>query len=309
MDMTTKQKKLYVNVRKSKIDVISEIIETQDLLLANNGVKDNSTFNIVTMKCTYTLFTKDGILKNIGSYILIFNILLFAISIIIFFKFGFFLFEQDIKKVLSLKNKNRTTEKLHTIKPKKIKKKGKKLKKHTKMYPPRKKKKAKTINENNPSIDIYKINNSKAKIEIKNSNEIIENQGIIDNIKNDSLNSSEKLHNLNDYELNTLSYKEALDIDKRTFFQYYFSLIRKKHIFIFSFFPFDDYNIRIIKICLFFLTFMCYYLMNTLLFTKSIIHKIYEDKGVYNFNYLFPLVIGSFFISYIITNLIKYLSL
>ncbi len=135
MDMTTKQKKLYVNVRKSKIDVISEIIETQDLLLANNGVKDNSTFNIVTMKCTYTLFTKDGILKNIGSYILIFNILLFAISIIIFFKFGFFLFEQDIKKVLSLKNKNknRTTEKLHTIKPKKIKKKGKKLKKHTKV--------------------------------------------------------------------------------------------------------------------------------------------------------------------------------
>ena len=103
MDMTTKQKKLYVNVRlKSKIDAISEIIETQDLLLANNGVKDNSTFNIVTMKCTYTLFTKDGILKNIGSYILIFNILLFAISIIIFFKFGFFLFEQDIKKVLSL---------------------------------------------------------------------------------------------------------------------------------------------------------------------------------------------------------------
>ena len=294
---------------KSKIDSISEIIETQDLLLSNNGVKDNSTLNIVTMKCTYTLFTKDGIIKNIGSYILIFIVLQFAISIIIFFKFGFFLFEQDINKVLSQKKNNKKTEKLHTIKPKKIKKKNKKLKKHTKMYPPKKKKKPKTINEKNTSIDIYKINNSKAKIEIKNSNEIIENKSIIKNIKNNSLNSTEEFHNLNDYELNTLSYKEALDIDKRTFLQYYLSLIRTKHMFIFAFFPLVDYNLRIIKICLFFLTFMIYYLMNTLLFTKSIIHKIYEDEGVYNFNYLFPLVIGSFFISYIVSNLVKYLSL
>ena len=34
---------------------------------------------------------------------------------------------------------------------------------------------------------------------------------------------------LNDYELNSLSYEEAIKYDKRTFIQYYISLLRTKH--------------------------------------------------------------------------------
>ena len=57
--------------------------------------------------------------------------------------------------------------------------------------------------------------------------------------------------NYNDYELNSLKYKYALKYDKRTYFQYYFSLLRMKHIIIFTFFTSNDYNSFVIKICLF----------------------------------------------------------
>ena len=53
----------------------------------------------------------------------------------------------------------------------------------------------------------------------------------------------------NDTELNSLSYKEALIIDKRNYFQYYLSLIKKKQILIFTFYITNDYNSIIIKIC------------------------------------------------------------
>ena len=56
---------------------------------------------------------------------------------------------------------------------------------------------------------------------------------------------------LNDHELNSLDYKEAIKLDKRTYLQYYWSLIKTKHILIFTFLPTKDYNSYIIKIELF----------------------------------------------------------
>jgi len=46
----------------------------------------------------------------------------------------------------------------------------------------------------------------------------------------------------NDTELNLLSYKEALKSDKRKYFEYYISLLRTRHLLIFSFFNGNDYN-------------------------------------------------------------------
>ena len=39
--------------------------------------------------------------------------------------------------------------------------------------------------------------------------------------------------NLNDQELNTLEYKSAIQIDKRTYFQYYWALLKKKYFIIY----------------------------------------------------------------------------
>ena len=98
-------------------------------------------------------------------------------------------------------------------------------------------------------------------------------------------------------------------IDKRSYFKYYLSLIRAKHPLIFSFCPLNDYNSRIIKICLFFLSFSIYFFINALFFDEKTIHKIYEDKGTYNFKYLIPHILYSFIISHTINSVIKYFSL
>jgi hypothetical protein len=110
-------------------------------------------------------------------------------------------------------------------------------------------------------------------------------------------------------ELNSFPYKKALLYDKRTFGQLYFYLLLVKQPILFSFFPNDDYNLTIIKISLFFLSFDIYLVVNAFFFSKSTIHQIYEDEGNYNLSYFFPQIIYSFFISYIFITLIKYFSL
>ena len=53
----------------------------------------------------------------------------------------------------------------------------------------------------------------------------------------------------NNRELNSLNYKEALIYDKRSYFQYYGTLLLQKHLILFTFCP-DDYNLYSIKILL-----------------------------------------------------------
>ena len=104
-------------------------------------------------------------------------------------------------------------------------------------------------------------------------------------------------------------YIDALKYDKRSFCQYYISLIRTKQILIFAFCPMKDYNSQIIKVDLFFISFIIYYISNTLFFNELIIHKIYEDGGMYNLSYQIPYILYSFIISHILNTAIKYLSL
>ena len=116
-----------------------------------------------------------------------------------------------------------------------------------------------------------------------------------------------KLFSYSDFELNSMNYKKALIYDKRTYFQYYISLIKTKHPIYFTFINLKDYNIMIIKICLFFFSFSLNYAFNTFFFDYTIIHNIYQDEGNYNLSYLFPIIFYSFIISYYIIVVIKYL--
>ena len=122
-------------------------------------------------------------------------------------------------------------------------------------------------------------------------------------------NKNINVNNYNDFELNSLNYKDALEIDKRTYFEYYISLLKTKHPIIFSFCPIKDNNTLIIKINLFCLSFSIYYFFNTFFFTYNSIHKVYEDKGGYNISYFMSSIIYSFIFSYIINIFIKYFSL
>ena len=114
----------------------------------------------------------------------------------------------------------------------------------------------------------------------------------------------------NDNELNSLEYKDALSYDKRTFCQFYFSLLKAGHSFIFSFYSNNkDYNSQIIKIFLFFFNFIVDISINALFFNDDTMHKIYIDEGKFNFIYQISQIIYSTIISTIINKVIQFLSL
>ena len=104
-------------------------------------------------------------------------------------------------------------------------------------------------------------------------------------------------------------YKEALKYDKRTYNQYYWSLLRTKHLLLFAFVPSNDYNSTINKICLFLFSFSLYYTVNGLFFNDSTIHQIYEEEGHYNVIYQLPQILYSTIISSIFKEIVRFLSL
>ena len=97
--------------------------------------------------------------------------------------------------------------------------------------------------------------------------------------------------------------------DKRTYFQYYISLLFAKHLILFSFFSKKDYNSRAIKISLFFFIFVLHLTIGALFFTEGLMHKIYVDEGKYDFVYNIPQIIYASLISTFINFLINFLAL
>ena len=114
---------------------------------------------------------------------------------------------------------------------------------------------------------------------------------------------------LNICELNNLTYKEALLIDKRSYLQYYIDLIRKKQLIFFTFVPIDDYNLISLKIALFILSFSTYIAVNIFFFSDYTMHKIYTDNGYSDFVVHLPQIIYSSIISAIIDTILKLLCL
>ena len=113
----------------------------------------------------------------------------------------------------------------------------------------------------------------------------------------------------NDLEMNLLRYELAKIKDTRSYFQYYISLLRTKHILIFTFCQRHDYNSGMIKIFLFFLTFSINYLISAMFYSDSTMHKIYEDEGSFDFTYQLPQMFYSFIISTILQGLLSILGL
>ena len=120
---------------------------------------------------------------------------------------------------------------------------------------------------------------------------------------------NKKILELKDFEINSLEYEEAIKIDHRNLFQYYFSLLKNNHPLSFSFGSFNDYNPPIIKKFLFFFSFSLDFTINTLFFNDNTMNKIYTDKGKYNFLYQIPQILYSTMISKFIDIFIRILAL
>ena len=85
--------------------------------------------------------------------------------------------------------------------------------------------------------------------------------------------------------------------------QYYWSLLKKNNLVIFTFFQKTDYNLPMIKYSLFLISLSLYFVINAFFFVDSAIHKIYEYKGMVKFYLELPKIIYSSIIS-ILCNLI-----
>ena len=271
---------------------ISEIENKTDLLSYNFSEQDLPN-TLSSMKCLNTLFSKNGILYNIGSYILIFIVFIFMFSGIFFCKSGYLLIESDINEILYEKKREKNVKEDKNNFNTSIKIKKTKIKSNKK-----------TKNKNK------KYHNDTTN---KSSSKLKKNKNLnLNNIRKENMktsNGSDVYKKFIDYELNTFPYQTALINDKRTFFQYYISLIRKNHPLLFSFCPNKDYNVYIFKFNLFFLSFSFYYFINSLFFNGQIIHEIYADKGHFKFIYLLPYILLSFFISYILSLIVKFIFL
>ena len=96
---------------KIQINLISEILEEENLLANDVHTSENNNLNIGAMKCISLLFSKHGLIKNLGSYILFLSVLLFGISIIIVYKCGMEFIQRDIDNIIYLKKSNKKIKK------------------------------------------------------------------------------------------------------------------------------------------------------------------------------------------------------
>ena len=332
---------------KNIINSITDIDGNKDKLL--KSFKDlKNAINLEVLKCYKKFFSKEGIIKNLANYILLLIILIHIISLLAFIAKGYKSIyntvhelkkkykhnsgdeskknkKSDINRNKNNTHKNTTKDnnqnkiKIFNIKQRKSKINIKKSDK-IKLNPPKKKSKNKLSTKNiNEETQLKSIN---TKLDLKDS----ENHRKKDNRikqKKISFKKSEKVLNenkksktgelnildFNDYELNNLIYKKALSIDRRTYTQFYWSLLKQKHALIFTFYTYNDYNSKIIKICLFIFSFALYSTVNALFFNYKTMHKIYEEQGAFNFIFQIPQILYSTLISTFINILVKTLSL
>jgi hypothetical protein len=166
--------------------------------------------------------------------------------------------------------------------------------------------KKKKNNKGKGNVNIIKINNN---IKIKKNVIIKPKNSPYNNINKKVGIKSNEYKNLNDHEMNNLEYELARQLDKRTYFQYYFSLLKKKQLILFAFFPVDDYNLIAIKVSLLLLSFSLFFTINGFFFSDETMNKINKDKGAYDFLYQIPKILYSTIISSLINIILKQLSL
>ena len=112
-----------------------------------------------------------------------------------------------------------------------------------------------------------------------------------------------------DTELEDLDYDLAIIYDKRTFFQYYWSVLKQNQLIIFTFLPMDDFNLIYAKIALFITSFGLFITINGFFFSDDTMHKVYVDNGDFDILFQIPQIFYSSVISSFANVLLKNLSL
>ena len=251
-NFTTKKAKCSCIVKQS-LSNIRDIRFDKDKLY-KNFIDINNIANIKLMKCFKKVISKEYLIKNYGFYIFSFIYILYFICLFLFSCKYYYQLINDVDKVIKAKikifiEKNTTNAQIrnsHFIKQKKF------VKKFQKPINPQVSKSSKNkliLNSNkhqnifNSSLNIIKkkgnppIKKSSKVIKLKtnincgNKNKFILKKNKYSQTLNKTKFNSEKenILKLNDSELNSLPYQKELIFDKRTYFQYYISLLKINH--------------------------------------------------------------------------------
>ena len=208
-------------------------------------IRNIGTFKMLS--CIKLFLNKNNLIKNAANYMLVILLILniFSIFIFNFYDYNFIKkFLIDIKKSNNEKiiRRNNTTENIEKSVLERENSKNIKIESPLHLILNKMKMKSKTPKNQIKIIKNRTINKKNIKNNFINYNS---SKGILNNIFL-KINKNYKIYN--DYELNELTLKE----DRRSFIQIYISLLKMKHILIFTFFQFRDYNSNIIKINIFF---------------------------------------------------------
>ena len=255
---------------------------------------DESHVNIWVMKCILLIFKKGVLNQNYGHYILLSVIFIIIVGALIFYLLEYNILLNKIKYLFQ-----ETSDKINKKSHKKSSKEDKK----------------ETLN---PS-SIYD-DNKKNKLIIKknqiNSSDLVSKDKI--NINNNiPLDSNFDLNNLyiegnneiyskkTDNEMNYLRYESAIKSDKRTYFECYLSLIRTKQLLIFTLYPSNDFNSRVIKICYVFFIYPLFLTINALFIEDSTMHYLYIYSDSVNYmDHLFKIIYATV-ICFILSKLLE----
>ena len=272
---------------KNEIPLMNKIQIDKNTLL-KSFIDINNIANIQILKCYQTVFQKKLILKNIGFIIFACIIILDLICLLYFIIKDYkklFLNVYKIKLNILYNKKNNAIYSYSIFKGKKKNEYINKIKLSEKILENNiniksKKNQTKKINVlySPPKKNFNSISHTKNKAK-KYNNKLIINKSI-----NNSINKSKSYfisHNnkdnkkitLNYNEINHLEFEEALIKDKRTFCQYYLSLLISTHLILFIFYS-KDYNSKAIKVSIFLFNLASSIAINSLFFNDPTMHKI-----------------------------------
>jgi hypothetical protein len=145
---------------------------------------------------------------------------------------------------------------------------------------------------NNQKKSILKRNNEPKNLR-KSSSDLLTNK------------IEEKLDN---FELNNLDYILAIKLDQRRFIDIYWSILKREHLIIFTFFIRNDHNILHIKLSRLVFLIVRDMALNVFFFSDETMHTMYLDYGKYNFVQQIPQIIYSTIVSQVIEVFLCYLS-
>ena len=279
-------------------------------LFIENGIDEEfeskvTSSNLKVLKCL-NLLNKEIFKYNIGFYIIFAGILTEIIFTFVYYKLGIYNIMKLIEnyKSANLLNKN-YNEKISRFKNK-VKKNSSKnynISENVSMNPPKKKIDIVSPKFKQKFHETYFEEKETSSVKSKKEYDELIKKHYVMNEKN------YKTFKFSNEQINEMNYEQSLKYDKRNILQMYYSFLMYSQLIIFTFLNKTDYNVKVLKIQLFFFAIIIFIVFNTLFYSDNDVSHTYQNKGKFDFLYTLPKTIFSSLISAVINFILKFLSL